>query len=115
MVTSPIEHELGNLQKCLSAGLNVAVSVSADEKQLSKLRKLAEAELDKATLERLYFVTPEELFELLPELGAGPERETTVRGYRVKVRTGRRDPGQSESPRKAVAAVLARAMKRLWK
>jgi hypothetical protein len=67
-VTTRVDHEVRNLSKCLAAGFDYAVLICADDRALAAAREL----LGEADQERLRFVLPDGLIDLLDEL-AGSE------------------------------------------
>ncbi len=116
VVSSPAEHEAQNLQKCVAAGFSFVVIVSGEKRRLGHIRTLAKAALTPEQFERVHLVSPEEVLDLLGGLHSlQPAEESTVRGYRVRVR---RRPGQAEEQEAkhgAVSAVIAKALRRLKK
>ena len=61
-VTTSPEQELGNVQKCLAAGYETVVTVSDQRKPLAKIRTHVQNILEKTEMDRVHFLTPEELF-----------------------------------------------------
>ncbi len=113
-VSSPAEKEVQNLQKCLAAGFSFVAEISTEKRRLGAIRALAKKQLPPEDFARVAFVSPEELFELLPSLEAPPtERETTVRGYRVRVRHQAVERALQDERRDAVSAVIAKALRRI--
>lgn len=111
-VTSTAEYELGNVQKCLAAGYDTVIVVSADEKTLKKAEKYISGRLDKKDLERVSFLSPEDLFAFLGEI-PNSRTEEVVGGYKVKVRV---KPGSKEDAatrKKAISDVILSAMRRM--
>lgn len=83
-VTSPVEQELHNIEKCLNAGIARIVSVCDDRKRLTKIQVAAEKKFPLKDLERVRFLTPDELLALLEELNAGfSAKSGRSRGYNV--------------------------------
>lgn len=109
-VTTPLEYEVGNVQKCLAAGYGTVVLVSLKKTRLGKLDKLLSETLSPAERERVRLFTTE---ELLAWLDGQPVHEEvgTVRGYKVKVRY--KNPGDDRLKR--VAEILARSTSGLQK
>ncbi len=60
-VTSKTDWELGNIQKCLAAGFEYVVLVSAEPKTLNKASKALRATLNKEQAKRVRFLAPEAL------------------------------------------------------
>jgi hypothetical protein len=114
VVSSPVDREVQNLQKCLAAGFSFVAEVSTEKRRLGAIKALAKKQLPTEEFTRLAFVSPEELFELLPSLESPvAERENTVRGYRVRVRLKPDEQAQQEERRGAVSAVIAKAIRRI--
>lgn len=112
-ISSSAEHEILNIQKCLSAGFNYAISVVPEPR---KLKTLAEqlAQLLPDDSHRTLATSPERLFEFLGELVS--ERSTkpeTVRGYRVAVKRGAANSRAARAKRGTLAKVVSSALSRL--
>jgi hypothetical protein len=109
-VTTPLEYEVGNVEKCLAAGFGEVALVSLKRGRLEKLDKLLSGSLQPESRKRVHLFTPE---ELLSWLAGQPskEEEGMVSGYKVKVRY--QVPEDPKSKR--VAEILARSMSRLQK
>jgi hypothetical protein len=109
-VTTPLEYEVGNVEKCLRAGFGEVAVVSLKRARLSKLSKLLSDSLPPESLKRAHLFTPEELLSWLAGQPAEVE-EGVVAGYKVKVRHQTPDNAKS----KRVAEILAKSMSRLAK
>ena len=87
-VTTPIAHEVGNARKCLEAGYQHVVLVSADEARLEKLQA-ATADLAVSYPSKLQYHTPEQFLTWLSSLPVQsispplPKGERVIRGYKV--------------------------------
>ncbi|MCC6396712.1 MAG: hypothetical protein IT282_06805 [Bacteroidetes bacterium] len=108
-----LEHEIGNLQKCLAAGFDYAVMVSPNKRIISK----AAGFLDKLSEEdsaRVRLFAPEELFSFIGQLQASVAgKEEVVKGYKVKVRFKSLGNAEEKARKQAIAQTVAQAMKRL--
>ena len=109
-VTTPLEYEVGNVEKCLAAGFGTVAVVSLKKARLAKLGKLLDEAIPPAERQRVLLFTTE---ELLAWLDGQPVHEEvkTVRGWKVKVKY--RDPGDDRMKR--VAEILARSTSGLQK
>jgi DNA helicase HerA-like ATPase len=109
-VTTPLEYEVGNVEKCLAAGFKEVAVISLKKARLAKLDKLLAGALPSEHLKKVHLLTPE---ELLSWLDGQPveEKAGTVGGYKVKVRYTA--PQAVKSRR--VAEILARSTRRLPK
>jgi hypothetical protein len=109
-VTTPLEYEVGNVEKCLAAGFGMVAVISLKKARLAKLDKLLREALSPDRHEKVHLFTPEELLSWLA--GQPVEvQEGMVRGYKVKVRY--RNPGDDRHKR--VAEILARSTSGLKK
>ncbi len=109
-VTTPLEYEVGNVEKCLAAGFGTVAVISLKKARLAKLDKLLRESLPSEGYEKVQLFTPEELLSWLA--GQPVEvQEGVVRGYKVKVRY--RNPGDDRHKR--VAEILARSTSGLKK
>lgn len=104
--TTP-EHEVENVEKCLSAGFTWVAVVSTKKRRLEKVKKLLSA-LPPDDQGKVLLTTPEEMLSFLDENPYTSE-EKVVAGYKVKVRYGKESP-QKES---RIAAILAKGIKSL--
>jgi hypothetical protein len=112
-VTTGKEWELGNVKKCLAAGYDAVILVSAEERHLKSLGKFVADQLDDRERRRVRYLTPEGVISYLDELDIGAETtEETVRGYKVKVSRAAVDPEEMKTRREAIAKVLAKSMKK---
>jgi len=113
-VTTTPTHEVQNIMKCLAAGFDRVVVVSSERGQLQAIDLLLQTDLETAQQKRVICCTPLELFDHLDSLETpSSPTESHVRGYRVRVRsTASSAPGVTDR-KKAVAAVIATALKRM--
>lgn len=112
-VTTSVDHEMANAEKCLSAGYDRVYLVATSERRLDTLRKAAATRFPKRELDRLAFFRPEDLVIHLKELPKGPSStETMSRGYKVKLSHGPPDPLKGKERREVMAALIARSLKR---
>jgi hypothetical protein len=98
--------------KCLAAGFQTVAVVSLKKARLDKLQKLLAAVLSPEEQARVHLFTPEELLDWL----AGQpvrEEEGMVAGYKVKVSYRAPSAEERQARGKAVAAMIARSLKRL--
>lgn len=112
-VTTSIPHEIGNLEKCLRGGFSHVISICSDEKRVREIEKEARLSIEAMQLCRMRFFTPPQLFTFVNELDAkGAARNTTVKGYRVKVSYRPVDSAARAERMGAVASVIAKSLKR---
>jgi hypothetical protein len=111
--SSPNQHELQNIQKCLAAGFQFVVAVILDAKRSKQMTAAVTAELGEDA-SRVVVTTPDGLFEILTrfQTDAAPEAQS-VRGYQVKVRKGPSGHGAGTSGAQRAAQVIVEALTRL--
>jgi hypothetical protein len=111
-VTTTAEHETGNVEKCLAAGFDEVVLLSLHRGTLGKVREAVEARVEEKDRQRLHFMSPEEFFTFLdaPEPAA---KETTVGGYKVKVRYKPAEGEAATRKSKAVSEILLKSLKKM--
>jgi hypothetical protein len=112
-VTTRIEHELGNVQKCLAAGFDLVVLLVSEKKALARARKEVRAAVSEQDHERVQVLQPEELVSLLDALEAEQKStEQTVAGYKVKVKYTAVDGGEAEQKRRSLGEVIGKSLGR---
>ena len=111
-VTTTAEHEIGNVEKCLDAGFDEVVLLSLHRGTLAKVREAVESRVGEKDRRRLHFMSPEEFFTFLdtPEPAA---QETTIGGYKVKVRYRPAEGEAASRKSKAVSEILLKSLKKM--
>jgi hypothetical protein len=112
-VTTGVEHEIGNVEKCLSAGFTEVVLISPKKAHLGRLERSLRKRLPEEALARVRLFLPEEFAGYLDALPGPAEKVQTIGGYQVKVRYT--PVADSQSRAKALAGVIARSLRRLGK
>ncbi len=113
-VTTGAEHEAGNIMKCLSAGFDEVVLLSLQRGTLGKVSKAVFAAVAEADRGRLHFLSPEELITMLD--APTPEGyETTVGGYKVKVKYRAVSAEEAARKQRAVANIVLKSLRRMKK
>lgn len=107
-LSTPPDHEVGNIQKGYMAGAQSVWMIAKTKKRLRSLERTAQASLSKDQLEKTRFLLPEDLPALLlPE--AEPEAtEQTVKGYKVRVQAS--SQSEANQRRAAIAQVIAKSL-----
>jgi len=111
-VASTTDYEIGNIRKCLAAGISEVISVVVERRSLDKLMAAVSKEIEPPDSEKVHVLAPEELFAHLNQLDVSPAKaDSSVRGYNVRVRhqqaAGRAAQNQS------IAQTVVGALKRL--
>jgi Type IV secretion-system coupling protein DNA-binding domain len=114
-VTTDASWELHNIEKCLNAGYDTVVSVSGDLKQIKKIKTECEASVTISASQKLFFLTPDALFELLDEETKATKpksQEQVIKGYRVNVSYDAISQEEAQRKRNSIAKVIADAMRK---
>ena len=69
-VTTGIDHELGNVQKCLAAGFQYVVVVSSEKQTLTAIKHAILGALTASQYKQVRFLTPEQVFSFIEGLEA---------------------------------------------
>src|SRR5439155_2897056 len=105
-------HELGNIQKCLAAGYDEVLVIANPKKALRSLERQAAEALSPESVERVKFLSPEELVTYLDERdAAAASRTQTVRGYKVKVNYKPVSAADAAARKQAISRVLAQGLR----
>lgn len=113
-ITTPVEAEVRNLHKCLAeTDGHVAVVLAKSKRVEARYRQRLIDALSAEQRKRVSFLTPEELPDYIAALAPAPEmRESTVRGYRVRVSHASVSPDEAKLRRDTLAKVIARTLAR---
>jgi hypothetical protein len=115
-VSTTVEHEVGNIQKCLAAGFGHVVLISGDRKTIAKAKETVDASFGEEERTRVRVLTPEDFFDFVESLEAyAAGREETVRGYKVKVQYKKVAEGEQKARKQAISQVILGALKKLKK
>lgn len=113
-VTTTVEHEVGNIRKCLAAGFDQIVVVTSERKVLGRIKDAAFAEIGEAQLSAVQFFLPEDFFVFIDQLAAESKgKEETIKGYKVKVKYKSITAEEQKGRKEAIAKTVLQAMKRL--
>jgi DNA helicase HerA-like ATPase len=113
-ITSTAEQELGNIQKCLTAGFDYIVLIATEKPRLDKIRKFASSNLEEGDTARIVFLFPEQVSSFLEEVDAeSVQREGTVRGYNVKVNYRPVAQQEKEARTRTISKVILQSVRKL--
>lgn len=85
-VSTGADWEMGNIRKCLSENFNKIVVCSSDKKKLQLIQQKIEPSLTPAEQSRVVLISSEDVATIFSASDSKTEGETTMKGYRVKVR-----------------------------
>jgi hypothetical protein len=112
-VSSTVEQEIGNVEKCLAAGFSQVALISLKKTLLAKVRTALSGRLLEADRERVLYLAPEELASFLDSLPSAETSPETIDGYKVTVSYRPTDAAGREAKRRAVSGVIAKSLSRL--
>ncbi|UTP39771.1 type IV secretion system DNA-binding domain-containing protein [Phenylobacterium sp. LH3H17] len=111
-VTTPVEWERQNLNRCLAANYTRTALVLAKSQQTAKRYREAVVEgLSEDALTRLTILYPDDLPDFIASLAPAPAPEDNiVRGYRVKVSRTDVSPEEAKARRDTLARLVAKSL-----
>ncbi len=112
-----IDHEVGNVAKCIKAGCNHVAVICASEARLAKIRHAVAACLDAGEVSRVGYYLPDEFLLRLPELARTETPAKTPEPVRMGKYTVKRSgptltPAERAAREEAALRVMAQTMKR---
>lgn len=110
-ISSTIEHEVQNIQKCVSAGFDCVLSVIPDRRKRAYVQRNL-SEMFPERLDTILALSVDELFTFLGSLEKATP-VTALRGYRVSVRRSTDTPHLKGVKRASIVGIVARAIARL--
>jgi hypothetical protein len=114
-VTSTSAYESGNVAKCLAAGYGRVVVVAPERRRVDVIAKTVRATLHESQVSRVDFLLPEEFPAFLSALAPLVTTDRNVGGYKVKVSYKQTTGDDIKARQRAVAAVVARSVRKLEK
>jgi hypothetical protein len=104
-VTTEMDWEMHNIEKCLQSGYDLVVECSNDKKTLENIRRKIEGIFNDELKKKILVFEPDALFQFLDmEVAKDATTEVKVKGYRVKVEYNP-DP-HAETKRDAVSRTV---------
>ncbi len=111
-ISTSVEHELGNVMKCLAGGFDQVVVVSSRKRFLGQLAKRVSAEVEQDEAAKVETLLPEEALTFLETLVPESEEET-FGGYKVNVSYKRPDGVEHRARQRAVEDMIRKSLKRM--
>lgn len=113
-VSTGIEHEVGNIRKCLAAGFGHVVLIIPERKAVARAKDAVMAALNDDDAKKVRVLPPEDFFEFVGSLDAEVAgREGKVRGYKVKVQYRAVNDAEEKARKQAISGVIMGALKKL--
>lgn len=120
-VTTTIDQEVGNVQKCLRAGYDHVAVICQGAARLEKIQAAVQSSLGQEVWSNVRYFTPDEFLTQLAEVAAvtvpstsqpASESQTVRRGYQVKRKSAALSPEERQSREQAGITQMASVMKR---
>lgn len=115
-VTTTVDHEVGNVAKCLKAGFPQVVMVSSDESRLRRIAVAVESSLGVEMAKQVLFYLPDQLIthlQSLPKVSTpAPDQPKVRRGYKVTTKHVQLSPQEMKAREDAAITAIAEAMKK---
>lgn len=111
-VTTPIAHELQNIQKCLASGFDPVVVVAADPKALVRLKRELQEALLPSEVSRLSCLAPEEIPQLLDRLAPAETASEVVAGFQVDVDYASSTEEDKQGRMERVREIITKSLRR---
>jgi hypothetical protein len=112
-VTTPPDHELGNIRKCLASGYEQVILCSPDRKSLEKVKVLCLKELTEPEWQKVLFFEPDALTLFFEEEAARSAGKTKkIKGYKVNVNFQPKSELEKDTKRQTITQVLMKSAKR---
>lgn len=116
-ITTTIDHEVGNVTKCLKADFQTVAVVSSSESKLVQMKQAVEGALGPELSARVSYFLPDAFLVHLETIAKAepppsqPPGETTRRGWKVKRVAPKHTPEELKGKEAAAIKMLADAMK----
>ena len=117
-ITTTIDHEVGNVNKCLKAGFPIVAVLSTSETKLSQMKSAVESALGPELAARVAYFLPDQFCAHLidvasEEIAAQPHplKEKTRRGYKVTKSAPKLTPDEITAKESAALKMIAESMR----
>jgi hypothetical protein len=113
-ITTTIDHEVGNVAKCLKAGFPKIAVIAVDEDRLRKIASAVSGSLGERAADRVEYCLPETFIEKLRTMPvpAPPQTSKMSHGYKVKRHAPALTPDERKQQEETAIRIIAEAMRR---
>lgn len=87
-VTTTIDHEVGNVRKCLLANFDLVAVVTANERRLAQIEAAVRGHLEEGQAAKVRYFTPEQMLMFIEQLPEPPPTAPTAPGTTETMRHG---------------------------
>jgi hypothetical protein len=110
-ISTTVDHEVGNVAKCLKAGVPKVVVICLEEERLRKIAAAVAGSLGPELAARVEYFEPDPFIVHLKSLPAPPPVEITIRGYKVKRSVPRLSAAEQKQKEDIANQMMAAAMR----
>lgn len=115
-ITTTIDHEVGNVEKCLKEGFSTVAVICAEDARLKRIAAAVAGGLGSELAARVIYCQPDEfiarLQELPPQVQKALEAPETRRGYKIKRTVTKLTPEEQKQREEGAIWALAEAMRK---
>jgi hypothetical protein len=115
-ITTTIDHEIGNVQKCLKAGFPTVAVVCLDEERLKKIEAAVAGSLGSDLAARVIYCEPDQFIARLqalpPQAPKAPTPPETRRGYVIRRTVTKLTPEEQRQRENAAIQSIADVMRK---
>lgn len=109
-ITTNIEHELRNVEKCVAAGFRHIALVCTDPRRTKSFEKALVERSDFPSSNAVRVLQADAVADYLDTFPAASASESTVRGYKVRINRQSQSPEDTANRRRQVAQTIARSL-----
>jgi hypothetical protein len=115
-ITTTIDHEVGNVQKCIKAGVPIIALISTEEDRLTKLKQSIEGSLGLGVTSGVKYFLPDVFIDYLKSLPVHPEVKPETsrvrRGFKVTRSIATISDAEKVQKEKEMIEAIAEAMQK---
>ncbi|MDB6019607.1 MAG: hypothetical protein JWR19_4096 [Pedosphaera sp.] len=116
-IMTTVDHEVGNVAKCLKAGCQQVAVICASEGRLAKIQMAVSGCLLAEEIAKVGYYLPDQFIDYLQKLPAGENgaanpQETVLGKYKVKSRASKLSPEETRTREASALKMLAETMRR---
>jgi hypothetical protein len=115
-ISTTIDHEVGNVSKCLKAGFSEVAVICLDAERLRKIEAATSGSLGVEMAARVKFFQPDQFIAYLKERPMQPRKASDStemrRGYRVKRKTVPMSPEEEKAREDDAIRIVAESMRK---
>lgn len=110
-VTTTIDHEVGNVSKCLKAGVSNVIVICLDDERLRKIEAAILGSLGAEAAAKVKYFQPDKFISHLKELPRPASAPEERRGYKIKRSAPNLTPEEQQQREDAAIRLIAQTMR----